>query len=131
MMERSQIAHHILLHILVQVENKGLFSETGGVSIVYEHEASSLANTDNSRLPVVDMIGDNFNRSIGNSRWGKEVPLDVFHIAGVLRQIRAPVELSRTKPELPLNQLKGENDMTGHGSVYACVCVCGIMCFDE
>jgi hypothetical protein len=79
------------------------------VSIVYEQDADLLANIQNPRLPVVDMIGDNFNRSIGNSRWGREVPLDVFHIAGILRQVRAPVELSRTKPELPLDELEGKN----------------------
>ena len=56
---------------------------------------------------MVDLIGDNFNRTIGNARWGKETSLDVFHIAGILRQVRAPKNLSRTDPELPLQELKG------------------------
>ena len=64
---------------------------------MYEQEAESLANT----------IGDNFNREIGNPRWGKNVPIDVFHIAGICRQVRAPKHLSRTDPELQLDQMEG------------------------
>ena len=57
---------------------------------------------------MVDIIGDNFNRKVGNDRWGKAVQIDVFHIAGLLRQVRAPLSLSRTNPEVLLSNLKGE-----------------------
>ena len=74
-----------------------------------EFDAELLANVDNPLSPAVDIEGDNFNRNIGNERWGKAVPIDVFHIAGNLRQVRALPTLSRTKPEIPLKKLEGEN----------------------
>ena len=67
-----------------------------------------MSNKVNPRRPAVDQLGDNFNRSIGNTRWGKEVLLDVFHIAGIVRQVRSPLTLSRTDPELPLDKLEGK-----------------------
>ena len=69
---------------------------------MYEQEAESLANTTDPQQPAVDLIGDNFNREIG-----KDVPIDVFHIAGICRQVRAPKNLSRTDPELQLHQMEG------------------------
>ncbi|XP_063684324.1 uncharacterized protein LOC134818601 isoform X2 [Bolinopsis microptera] len=83
-----------------------IYNETGGVSIVYEQEAETLANTTNPQQPAVDLIGDNFNREIGNARWGKNESIDVFHIAGICRQVRAPTNLSRTDPEIQLDQME-------------------------
>ncbi|XP_063693631.1 uncharacterized protein LOC134825384 [Bolinopsis microptera] len=91
---RSKMSHQII------------YNATGGVSIAYECDAELLANVDNPLSPAVDIVGDNFNRNIGNERWGKSVPIDVFHIAGILRQVRALPTLSWTKPEIPLEKLE-------------------------
>ena len=75
---------------------------------MYEKDVGRLENKSGPLKPLTDVAGDNFNREIGNSRWGKSESLDVFHIAGVLRQVRAPSRLSRSHPELPLNELDGK-----------------------
>ena len=59
------------------------------------------------KTPRIVLVLDNFNRTIGNSRWGKEQKIDVVHLMGKTQEIFAPPNLSKTLPSLPLKFLTG------------------------
>lgn len=101
--------HKMAVPYHVFIENYK-FSASGGISIGYSHRDYP----DPAYHLIQELIlgGDNFNREIKNQAWGKGKRLDVFHLMGLIKEVRAPPGLSRTKPRVPIEELTGERDFS-------------------